>query len=76
MSNTEKSKKDEEGRLICPNCGKSMESISLTFYEITRWKWNDKSKQYERQPTDGDTAYKCEYCGKQIGWEIREELKD
>jgi len=66
MSNTEKLKKDKKGRLICPNCGMPMENISFTFYEITRWKWNDKTKRYERIPTDGDTAYKCVHCGKQI----------
>ncbi len=76
MSNTEKLKKDKEGRFICPNCGKPMENISLIFYEITRWKWNEKTKQYERIPTDGDTAYKCGHCGRKISWEIKEELKD
>ena len=76
MSNIGRFKKDQEGRLLCPNCGKSMESISQTFYEIDRWNFNKKTRIYEKIPTDGDTAYKCDHCSKQIGWEIREELKD
>ena len=77
MSNTEKLKKDEEGRFICPHCGKPMESISQTFYEIDQWTFNKKTKRYEKIPTNGSTEqFKCDHCGKQIGWEIHEELKD
>ncbi|MBA7625798.1 hypothetical protein ES703_33230 [subsurface metagenome] len=76
MSKSEELVKDKEGRFICPNCGMPMENISLTFYEITRWKWNDKTKRYERIPTDGETSYKCDHCGAEIDWDIGKELKD
>ena len=76
MSDTKKFREDKQGRFICPHCGKPIEDISLTFYEATKWKWNSKTKQYEQIPTDGDTSYKCGHCGKKIGQEIEEELKD
>ncbi len=77
MSNTGKFKKNQEERLICPHCGKPMESISQTFYEIDRWNFNKKTKNYEKIPTNGSTEqFKCDRCGAEIGWDIAKLLED
>ncbi len=77
MTGAKELKKDEEGRLICPHCGKPMVSISQTFYETDRWSFNKKTKRYEKIPTDGSTEqFKCDHCGAEIGWDISEELED
>lgn len=61
---------NEDGQLICPHCGKAMESISQTQYDTIKWKWDPKDKKYCKQPKNGGESEKCtcDACGEHIGW--------
>jgi hypothetical protein len=74
MTRNRKVKKDKEGRFICPNCKKSILSISQIFSEFNQLKWNNKTKRYKKQPTDSRGECICDHCKKPINSEICENL--
>ena len=58
--------KDKEGKFICPHCQRPILSLSREFIEFDQWKWNPRSKKYEKQPTDSREQCLCDCCRKAI----------